>query len=458
MLTIFLDILAFLLTVFILVVLHEYGHFLTARWLGVKVRRFSIGFGRPIWRRVSSKSNIEYRIGYLPLGGYVQLLDEREQQVSPELAKWAFNRQKAWKRLAIVIAGPVMNLVLAVAAYALMFIIGLKVIKPVIGDVEQGSIAARAGLKPDRVITRVDGYRTSGWQDVALRLIFRLGDRDTMRMQTQPMNGAASKTAHKLDLKNWRVDELRPDPIKALGFEPYRPPAKALVEHIESGSPADKAGIQKGDQVISLNGQPVKDWYGLIKSIRELGGKTTRLTVSRDGRKKSVEVKVEKKSSLGAKTRGYLGVGRSRPQYPDSMKAIEQYMPHVSLWAGMKKTASMLWFNYVVIAKLVTGDLAVASLGGPISIFQASASAFEKGIPVYLNFLGLISVMLAVLNTLPIPGLDGGHLLMLVIEKIIRRPVPLRVELLIYRLGFIALILILFHATVNDLMRIFSHG
>lgn len=451
--TIITNLLVFLLTIFVLVVFHEFGHFVTARWLGVPVKRFSIGFGQPIWR-YQGRSGTEYAVGYLPLGGYVKLLDEREDDV-PEFQKHlAFNRQSAWRRFVIIIAGAVMNIILAIMAYFVMFLVGLEVIKPVIGEVTSGSIAAQAGLKPHQEIVKVDHTSTRYWQQALFRIIARLGDRGTMTITTQPFQTKGPAQTHTLHLEDWEVDALQPNPLLALGIKPFIPQAEPVVHFVKRGSAAAKAGLKPNDKIVTINDQSIASWRQLIEFIQERPGEQVQLTVLRDQKRLTLTLNIGKKQAwLDEAVRGYIGIGRGVPELPESMQLTLQYPPHWSLWEAVQQTWLMTSFNYLVLWKLITGDLSLGTLGGPISIFQASASAFGQGIAVYMNFLGLINIMLAILNTLPIPGLDGGHILMLVIEKIIRRPVPMPVQVVIYRLGLIALIVLLFHATMNDLMR-----
>jgi len=448
------NILVFLVTVFILVTLHEYGHLITARWLGVKVKRFAIGFGRPIWSFYGRRSGIEYVVGYIPLGGYVKLLDEREAEVPSDETHLAFNRQSAWRRLTIILAGPVMNVVLAVLAYSMMFMIGLEVVKPVIGKVKPQSTAYEAGLKPKMEISHIDNVSTPHWQQAVFHIITRLGDRGTMVVTAHPYDQPQASQRYQLDLSDWRVDALQPNPLLALGVRPFRPHAPPVIHHIKEDSPAQQAGFQQNDRIVRINEQKIASWYDVIQYIRDHPRKQAKFVVKRQDQKLTLQTRIGVKDHWFAQDRGYMGLGHHRPEYPKGMIYDMQYGPLTSLVQGAGYAKEMISFNYILLAKIVTGDLSMGSLGGPISIFQASASAFSQGIAVYMNFLGLISIMLAILNTLPIPGLDGGHVLMIIIEKIIRRPVPISVQLLIYRLGFIALILLIIHATVNDLMRL----
>jgi len=449
----FLYCLIFLLTLLILVTIHEWGHFWVARRLGVKTLQFSFGFGKPLWRRIG-RDGTEYVFSWLPLGGYVQLLDGRTAPV-PEAEKHrAFDTQSLWARMAILLAGPAMNMVLGFVAFTLVFIIGTQRITPVVGEVIPYSIAAAAQVSKNAEITMIDGQPVDSWQKVGILLVGRLGDSGSLILKTTGPK-AATSSVFTLPLADWRVDHLTPNPLKSLGIVPYHPPMPAVIDRLEADSPAATAGIKPGDRILSINNRIIKDWLDLVNYTKTLPGETVPVAVERAGKRLLFQITLEKHLS-GLHWEGKMGVSAAPPAWPADKRHLFQLAPLAALQQAVKEVAIITQFNGVIIKKLLTGKISLLSMGGPISVFETSTLAFQQGITIYLSFLGFLSVMLACINLLPIPGLDGGQLLFCLIEGFARRPIAWRWQQLFLRLGVICLILLMVQATVNDILRLFS--
>lgn len=450
-----LKIFAFLFAIFLLVTLHEFGHFIVARRLGIKTLKFSIGFGKAIWRWFG-KDGTEYVIAVLPLGGYVKLLDEREGPVPDAEKHLEFNRKPLWVRTLVVIAGPLINLLLAIVAFWLVFTIGIQQIKPIIGSVTPNSIAAQAGVEAGDNIIQIDQHKTDTWQKVVLALVYRMGEKGSMHIQVQPHEMGPIQT-HTLDLTHWNIDNLNPDPMQSLGFKPYMPPVTPIVFKTVVHGPADQAGLLPGDKILKIADSPINDWVGFVGYLQTHPGTTANLLIVRDNQQKMLSLTIDKKWvwSHGFKQIGYIGVQSAPITMPDSMKLLAHYSPWGALVPAWQQTVAFTVFNFVVLKKMLLGQISLQGLGGPITIFTSAGAAFIQGIVVYINFLGILSLMLACINILPIPGLDGGHLLFFLIEAIRRRPISVAAQLLAWRIGLILLIMLMLQATMNDLLRLF---
>lgn len=451
--SIFTSILVFVITVLALVTVHEYGHFWVARRLGFKIQKFSIGFGKAIIRW-HGKDGVEYVVAILPLGGYVKMLDEHEGPVPENQRHLEFNQKPVWARFAVVAAGPITNILFAVFAFWLMLVIGVNQVKPIVGEVIPNSIAAQAGMVSNQEIVGIDGSHVVDWQDIILRIVERMGDKGVMQITTKSSNGNTS--AHKLNLSTWENGGLQPQPLQSLGFQPFHPVVPAIIGKLETNGPASNAGIKVGDKVLSVDGKAVKSWKEFVVAVQNKQNRNITLSILRDGKTIKLPVKTKlKRVSLGREI-GYIGVQSQFVKWPEDLKFTQQYSVLNAWYLAWEQTWQLFNFNAIILWKLLRGQISLASLGGPITIYRAADVAFAQGLVVYLSFLGLVSVMLAFVNVLPIPGLDGGHLLYFIIEAIRRKPLTARVQTLGIRLGIIFLVIIMVQATINDVMRLFN--
>lgn len=439
------------LAVFLVIVIHESGHFFVAKAFGVKVLRFSIGFGKPLWSKVS-KSGTEYVLAILPLGGYVKMLDDREVQVSQQESQYAYNHQPLLVRMAIVLAGPITNFLLAIVVFWIIFLMGVTYVKPIVGQVVPGSIADRSGIKQGDVIRSVQGKKVEQWQQVLTRLIEEMG-RSKLKIITQAPGQTPQE--HNVSLHNWRLKDIEPDPLNSVGIIPFQPPIPAIVSKVVTNSPASRSGLQEGELIIEANGQPVQDWPALAEIIRTHPNQEISLTVQKADTVRHLKVQLDNRSNKGQAV-GYFGVEVKMPEWP----ADTLIKPHYSIISAWVPALQQAWyltiFNGIVLAKMIGGKISLQTLGGPITIFRTAGAASQAGLKVYLGFIAFISVTLGFINILPIPGLDGGHFLFQIIEGIIRRPISERYQMLLLRLGIILIILLIAQGTINDVRRMFS--
>jgi regulator of sigma E protease len=444
---------AFIVTILVLVSFHEAGHFGVAKLLGIKVLKFSIGFGKPL-ARFYDKQGTEYVLALLPLGGYVKLLDEREAPVDENEKHLAFNRQPLWARLLVVLAGPATNILFAILGFWLMFMIGTEAYRPIIGEVKANSVASQAGITSQDQIIKIDGHLTPSLQKVILAIVLRLGEKGSMVMEVNNVKTHQTST-HWLDLSQWKINPLNPDPLSSLGIEPIKPQIPAIIYEVEPDSPAAKAGLRPADKILSVNDKPINDWLQLLAYAQARPGNIIKLTYQRQQLIKTVELKIEG-LVRGFKSIGYLGVRPAPVKVPPEYRFERKYGPIKALGVATHETSEFLIFNFVVLKKMLFGQLSLNSLGGPITIFQTADSALKQGFTIFLGFLSLISVMLAFVNLLPIPGLDGGHLLNYLIEFIKGSPVSVKYEIISLKIGLFLLLLLMVLATFNDLMRLFA--
>lgn len=445
-------IIAAIFSIFIVILIHELGHFFVAKWCGVKVLKFSIGFGKAIWS-YKSKSGTEYVLAWIPLGGYVKMLGENEPVDDPAEYEYAYQRKPLWKRMAIVAAGPFMNFVLAVFLFACVYFIGVTHIKPVIGQVEPNTIASQGALRPGDEIVKIDGWNTPNWQRVMMALVLHIGERGNLVMTVRPKGSEKLENKY-LPIRHWKVNLKDPRLFQSLGFLPYIPKIPPVVAKVLPNSPADKDGLKAGDRIIKANGKQINDWMEFLPLIQQSPGKTLRLIIERDNKQQALNIKVGSKKE-NDKGVGFLGVYSAPVQWPADMQSQLKYSTFSAWWPALKETWTIFSFNFIVLTKMITGKISLKALGGPITIAQTAGQASSAGLIVYFSFIAFISVTLAFINVLPIPGLDGGHLFFQIIEGIFRRPIPERVQALLLRIGIIILILIMLQATLNDILRIF---
>ncbi len=456
------SILWFILAIGVLVTVHEFGHFWVARRVGVKVLRFSVGFGRTLWSRRAGADQTEYVIAAIPLGGYVKMLDENEGEVAEHERHRAFNCQPLWKRIAIVVAGPAFNFLFAIFAYWLTFVIGIGGLKPVIGEVDPNGLAAAAGLGAEQRIVAVDGRDTRTWQSVVEAIIGATLRDGTLTLEIEEPDAVLRTIT--LDLQGMGVDEFsRGRLFEALGLAPKRPTIPPIIGEVEAGGPADRGGLRRGDRVLALDGDELGSWREFVEFIRAHPEQTVEMQVARDRATVTLMVRpavvLADDGADGAGGPGYgrIGAGVTPPDTDTGdYYATVRYAPWTALSKATVKTWDMSILTLRMLWKMVTLEISVKHLSGPISIAQYAGFSAEAGITRFLEFLAIVSVSLGILNLLPIPILDGGHLLYYLIESIIGRPVSEEAQFLGQRLGIAMLVGLMGLAFYNDLARIFG--
>ncbi|GGD28575.1 sigma E protease regulator RseP [Franconibacter sp. IITDAS19] len=450
MLSILWNLAAFIVALGVLITVHEFGHFWVARKAGVRVERFSIGFGKALWRR-TDRQGTEYVIALIPLGGYVKMLDERVEPVTPEMRHEAFNNKTVAQRAAIIAAGPIANFLFAVFAYWLVFLIGIPSIKPVIGEITPNSIAAQAQIEPGTELKAIDGIETPDWDAVRLALVAKIGDERTT-LSVAPF-GSDARTDKTLDLRNWQFEPDKEDPVSSLGIQPRGPKIEPVLAEVQPQSAASKAGLQAGDRIVKVEGQPLTTWMTFVTLVRDNPSRPLSIEIERQGSPLSLTLIPDTKPG-NEKAEGFAGVVPKVIPLPEEYKTVRQYGPFAAIAEATDKTWQLMKLTVTMLGKLITGDVKLNNLSGPISIAQGAGMSAEYGLVYYLMFLALISVNLGIINLFPLPVLDGGHLLFLAIEKLKGGPVSERVQDFSYRIGSILLVLLMGLALFNDFSRL----
>ena len=440
-----------LVTLGILVAFHEYGHFWVARRCGIKVLRFSIGFGTPLWRRVD-RNGTEYTIAAIPLGGYVRMLDEREGVVAPEERSQAFNRQSVWARIAVVSAGPLANFILAIGVFWLLFFRGETGLVPVVAEVEPQSPAYFAGVEPGQEIVSVDGELTPTVSALSFRLLERLGDSGSILLAVRyPDSNVIYESV--APIERWLVGEEAPNPLMGLGLRIDVPPLVPKIDEVVADGPADRAGFVAGDLIVQADGNPMPLWSDWVNYVRERPGQTIDVLLQRDGvelyQALVPELRVTKEGEIGS-----VGMMVAVPPIPDDRQRVFERGPLAALWAAIGRTGQLIDFTFSSMFKMVQGLISPTNLSGPITIAQVAASSAESGFASWLSFLALLSVSLGALNLLPIPVLDGGHLLFFAVEALTGKSVPEKVQAFGYQIGLMMVLSLMAFAIYNDVARL----
>ncbi|MDA8364961.1 MAG: RIP metalloprotease RseP [Gammaproteobacteria bacterium] len=444
--------LAFVVAIGVLVIVHEFGHYWVARRLGIKVLRFSVGFGKPLWSRRFGADQTELVVAALPLGGYVKMLDETEGAVPPGDLHRAFNRQPLVKRGAVVLAGPAFNFLFAVAAYWALFSVGISGIKPIVGKVVKGSIAQKAGFQVGDDILSIDGRPTLSWDQQRLYLFAKALDKSRVRFRVRDPQGRIETRI--LDLSSLSANRISSGMLEtATGLFGYSPRVAPVIGTVISGSPAAKAGLEPGDRMVSINGKPIRSWDDVVSTIRASAERRIRLTVERAGARISFSLTPETVVSGGQRI-GRIGVGVKPPQVPADMRVLVRLNP----WSALRQSAEDTWLMSSITVKMLVKMLelkvSTRTISGPITIARYAGYTARIGFGRFLMFLAVISISLGVLNLLPVPVLDGGHLLVYVIEAIKGGPLPERALYWGQQVGVILLAALMALAFYNDFVRL----
>jgi regulator of sigma E protease len=447
-------VLAFVVALGVLIVVHEYGHYIVARLCGVKVLRFSVGFGRPLalWRR--GRDQTEWVIAAVPFGGYVKMLDEREGAVAPEETHRAFNRQSVWRRFAIVVAGPLFNFAFAILVYAGLFMYGLPEARPILGEPPEGTPAAAAGLRSGDTVRTAQGEPVETWQELRWRTLQAALQREPLRLELESERGHLRDAT--LDLSRYPADEVETDALEHIGLRLYRPPLEPVIGQVVSGSPAERAGLAAGDRIVRAGERRIATWEELVAAIRAHAGRPLSLLVETAGATRSVEVVPESVGQADARV-GRIGAAPFiPPAHAEKMLIRAQHGVSESFAKGLAKTWDISVFSLKMLGRMLVGEVSWKHLSGPVTIADFAGQSAQAGWISYLTFLALISISLGVLNLLPIPLLDGGHLMYYAIELVKGSPVSERAMELGQRVGLALLLVMMAFAFYNDLNRLLT--
>lgn len=445
----------FLIALLLLVIVHEYGHFQVARWCGVKVLRFSFGFGKILASR-QDKQGTEYTLSLLPLGGYVKMLDETEDVVPESEKHRAFNRQSVWVRIAIVLAGPMANFLLAFCLLWIVAVLGVTSLAPMIEAVRPDSLAAQAGLEKKQEIISLNSEKINSWRDFQYYLLPYSGSGTTLNLEVKSLQDGSVKTVQ-FPLHNWKPDVKNPNLLDSLGIEPFIPTIPPIVGGVLPDSPAEKAGLQKSDVVLSMNQQPLKDWLELVDYVKHHPGEKLRLRIMREDIQQNIFLNIGEKTEAGKQV-GVIGLYSQRAQWPEHWLRTQKETPWNAIFLAARQTWELSAGTLTLMGRMITGKLALDNISGPVGIAQGAGNSAKAGLEAYLSFLALLSISLGVLNLLPIPMLDGGHLLYYVLELIIGRPVSEKIKLKGAYIGIILLGALMVIAFGNDILRLVPHA
>lgn len=444
---------AFLGVLCVLIVVHEYGHYAVARLCGVKVLRFSIGFGRTLWQKRMGRDQTEWAVSIFPLGGYVKMLDEREGDVSPEEAHRAFNRQSVGKRSLIVAAGPLANFVLAILLYWAVFMLGSEELMPILGTPPAGTPAAMASVTNGEQVRAVDGLPVGTWNDLRWLLLQKAVKQDSVELEV--INERNEIAVRRLYLAAASDQGWEGDALERLGIGFYRPDFPPVIGKVVAGGPGERAGLQAGDRVLAVDGRPIAAWHELVLIIRESAERSLHLELERQGVNSEVDVVPEAHAERG-RTVGKIGVAVADNGQP--RREVRTFVRYGFLDAGGKALAET-WdksvFSLVMMGKMLTGEVSLKNLSGPVTIADYAGQSAKLGLDYYLKFMALVSISLGVLNLLPIPVLDGGHLMYHMIEVVRRRPLSERAMEIAQQVGISILFVLMAFAFFNDLNRLF---
>lgn len=443
-------VLALLLTLGILVTLHEYGHFWVARRCGVKVLRFSVGFGKPLFSWYD-RHGTEFAVAAIPLGGYVKMLDEREGPVPEELKSQSFNAKSPSKRIAIASAGPIANFLFAIFAYWLLSVVGFTSVAPVVGEVEQSSVAQRIGLESGMEIHSVDGHQVTSWRDINMRILERTGEYGSIAFG---VSGGGSKGQVSGTLNGWGLSDDTPNPLAEFGLTPWRPDVPPVLGEIVADGRAQAAGLEVGDRVESVNGEPVANWFALVSAVQQAPEETIRVGIVRGGQSIEIEVTPAAREGEDGSVTGFIGAGVQEVTWPEEFLRETRYGPFAAVPQAISETWADTRLTLVAIKKMVTGLLSPTNLSGPITIARIAEASVSSGFEDFIRFLAYLSVSLGVLNLLPVPVLDGGHIVYYTIEAIRKKPLSEQAQAFGLRIGMAMILTLMVFALYNDLMRL----
>ena len=443
----------FIIALVVLIAVHEYGHFWMARKLGVKVLRFSLGFGKIIWRYQKSPADTEFTLSALPLGGYVKMVDEREGEVAPEDLPVSFNRQPVSHRAAIVLAGPVFNFLLAILVYWLAFMWGETGTRPVVGELKAGTLAYEAGFREGEEIVAVGAEATPTWALAISHIMEMALDEEPIPVTVTTEDGSQRE----LSLSIPAQDLEKPEQLfKTLGLRPWEPDLDPVVERVEPGSAAEKAGLMAGDRITAGDGTGIRHWKQWVEYVRARPGQLIQTLIERDGARVELAITPAVETSKEERI-GKIGAAVRVPEsLIESMTVTYQRGPWEALTVAFRKTGDISMATLKMAGRMLVGKAGVENLSGPISIAQYAGKSASYGFSAFMQFLALVSISLGVLNLLPIPVLDGGHLLFYLVEAMKGSPLSDQTQMVFQQVGMFVLLCLMALGFYLDIGRVFA--
>ena len=442
------NLLAFIVAISVLVAVHEFGHYIVGRWCGMKVLRFSIGFGKPVWTKIAGKDRTEYCISAIPLGGYVKFLDEREGPIDPEDQGRAFTHKPIASRIAVLLAGPFFNFLFAIVAYWALFINGVPTMKPAVGEVAQGTYASEAGLVFGDRILKVGDRSATDWETALVSMLDEMISNGRVSLELEGEDGWVRETT--IDVGDDASRLTEPGMLfDGLGFQPWQPPA--IVGTVTDDGAAKAGGIEEGDRITAIAGEPVVTFRDLQQIVKARPGETVTVEITRRNSQSSRDVTLGSQEQDGVVT-GLLGVGIS--EAAADYWYVRKYGPLTAIGHAIERSWTSIGFTVRMLSRMVTGDVSIKNISGPINIAQYAGNSAAAGVNAFLNFLALVSISLGVLNLLPIPILDGGQIVYQSIEGLKGSPLSDKAQIFGQKVGIFALLLLMSFAFYNDIARI----
>lgn len=432
----------------LIIFIHEMGHFVVARYFGVTVTNITIGLGTIVYTK--KHKEMHWRLGLLPLGGYVTLLDADIDAVAKHQQHKTFNAQKTWKKISIYLAGPLVNLLTAVVLYSVVFSVGITEVKPIIQSIIPGSIIDNSTVKPGAEIISINNKPTKTWQAVSLAFISAMGSDDTISVQTYYQQQRHTST---LALQNWQINDFDFNPIESIGIMPYKPDTPTIITKIIPNSPADGV-LQVGDQITHINGNVIQDFHDFETIIKPLANTEIALTIVRKGTAQIQHLTAGYKYQNGWRTVGYVGFIPAPAHWDPNMLYYHALPFKTAITTAFITTYDMLYYNIILLGKILDRTIPLAILSGPLGFISLAANALNNGFVRFLQLCAMINILLAFVNLLPIPGLDGGNIMLRVYEHITQKTVHAKLQQLIITICGIFLIVITVHATINDITRL----
>ncbi|MBA2650586.1 MAG: RIP metalloprotease RseP [Legionella sp.] len=441
----------FLLALLLLVIVHEYGHFQVARWCGVKVLRFSFGFGK-VLAQIQDKKGTQYVWSLVPLGGYVKMLGESASPVAEDEKHMAFNNKSIWVRTAIVLAGPLFNFLFALVALWLVLVIGMYSLAPIVKSVHPNSIAAKAGMLPNQKVIGLNDRVISSWKGFQYAMMPFIGSDAHIRLTLESLEDGKHRQVI-LPLKDWKLSDKDPNPLKELGIVPFVPVLPPLIGGVVKDSPAAHSSLQANDKIVTVDGQPVSDWLFFVNYIKTHPDALVHIAFTRAGNTHDLMLKTGHQRNHG-KVEGFVGLQSQKPDWPKQWLHLEKEGPLQALKTALKQTWDLSGATFILMGRLLTGKVSLKSISGPVGIAQGAGYSGRNGFVAYLFFLALVSISLGTINLLPIPMLDGGHLLYYAIETVLGRPVSEGIKNMGLYVGVFLLSALMFVALTNDISRL----